>query len=265
VAAPDCCPHQEEVAFFVLELRLMRKVEPHDFDPPAPDARTQPATKRRTEALEKPVLRVVSVRHSLEATRLPAATIEDRVESPRYVLEPGDTLPPYPAYRLVRIEEDRAVLESEGEEIVLQLAPRGDPLGQRLRPSERAKSAIFRSLLSRAEQGAQHGGLMAQWRNVGLRGRPQLLQQAWLTPAHSERTDGRMLGLRVRKLAEGSFWHQLGLQQGDLLTGVNGSPVDSLHAWQEAMQVARNDQSITVTLERSAEQLRFRTRTIRPR
>lgn len=108
---------------------------------------------------------------------------------------------------------------------------------------------------------------MAQWRNVGLRDRPLLLQQAWLTPVYpqAEGPGDTMAGLRVQKLAQGSFWHQLGMQRGDLLTEVNGRPIDSMDAWQALMEVAQNDQAITIRLERAAKPMSFRTHTIRPR
>ena len=108
---------------------------------------------------------------------------------------------------------------------------------------------------------------MAQWRNVGLRDRPLLLQQAWLTPVHGSKTgpSDHMRGLRVRKLTEGSFWNQLGAEPGDLLTAVNGLAIDSMDAWQKLVEIAQNDVDITLTLERDAKQLHFQTRTIRPR
>ncbi len=108
---------------------------------------------------------------------------------------------------------------------------------------------------------------MTQWRNVGLRDRAQLLQQAWLTanftaPSDSQQT---MTGLRVRKLVQGSFWQQLGMQEGDLLEEINGVRVDSLDAWQQVIQIAQNDTDITITVDRAAHKHRYRTETIRPR
>ena len=103
---------------------------------------------------------------------------------------------------------------------------------------------------------------MAQWRNVGLRGRPQLLQQTWLTPVH--RANGRMLGLAVRKLVEGSFWHQIGLEENDLLTTLNGLPIDSTLAWREVLRAAEDDLEIAIEVGRAGKTLRFRTRTILP-
>ena len=108
---------------------------------------------------------------------------------------------------------------------------------------------------------------MTQWRNVGLRDRAQLLQQAWLTADYAAAPDAQqsMTGLRVRKLTEGSFWQQLGLQEGDLLENINGLPVNSMDAWQQVIQIAQNDMDITITVDRAARKHSYRTETIRPR
>jgi type II secretory pathway component PulC len=109
--------------------------------------------------------------------------------------------------------------------------------------------------------------MMAQWRNVGLRDRAQLLQQAWLTADYAASPDAKqtMTGLRVRKLIKGSFWQQLGLEEGDLLQEINGLPVNSMDAWQQVIQIAQNDTEITITVERDARKHSYRTETIRPR
>ena len=105
---------------------------------------------------------------------------------------------------------------------------------------------------------------MAQWRNVGLRGRSQLLQQAWLVP---EISPGRetIKGLRVRQLTEGSFWHQLGLAEGDLLERVNGDTIDSMDRWQELLRAAETDQEVSVVVLRDGQRRKFHIKTVPPR
>jgi type II secretory pathway component PulC len=105
---------------------------------------------------------------------------------------------------------------------------------------------------------------MAQWRNVGLRGRPQLLQQAWLVPEFAVGRES-LMGLRVRKLVEGSFWHQLGLAEGDLLERLNGDRIDSMDQWQALVRAAEMDKEISVAIRRDGRSLRFHTKTVPPR
>jgi len=251
-----------EAAFFILETRLLRKVTPADFVPPASDRGTGTAgvsvSKTRAAGAD---LRVVAVRESPDDLSLTAVTIEDREESLRSVLSVGDSSGGENGHRLVRVAGDRAWLESDGASLVLRLEVEGPPLDQRLRVEGDPAATV--SLLEQARLGEHREGLMAQWRNVGLRGRPQLLQQAWLVPelAPDRKT---MLGLRVRKLVEGSFWHQLGLAEEDLLERVNGDAIDSMDRWRQLLRVAENDQEISVVVRREGRILRFRTRTVPP-
>ena len=252
-----------EAAFFILETRLLRKVTPADFAPPATDRGTGIAgvsvSKARAASAH---LRLVAVRESPDDPRLTAVTIEDREESLRSVLSVGDSSVDENGYRLLHVAGDRAWLERGGVGLVLRLELEGPPLDQRFRVDGAPAATV--SLLEQARLGQHREGLMAQWRNVGLRGRPQLLQQAWLVP---EIAPGRetMLGLRVRKLVGGSFWHQLGLAEGDLLERVNGDTIDSMDRWQELLRAAETDQEISVVVRRDGQRRRFDTKTVPPR
>ena len=252
-----------EAAFFILETRLLRKVTPTDFIPPA--SHGLPEIGRDPGANAPPArthLRVVAVRESPDDPDLKAVTIEDRRESLRSVLRVGDSLKGETGPRLVRVDGDQAFLVDGGASLVLHLDPHGPALDQRLRVPGGPTAKV--SLLEQARLGENRTGLMAQWRNVGLRGRPQLLQQASLVPEILPASQ-KMMGLRVRKLVKGSFWQQLGLSEGDLLERVNGNPIDSMNRWQALMRVAETDQEISLVLRRDGRRLRFRTRTVPPR
>jgi type II secretory pathway component PulC len=263
-----------EAAFFILETRLMRKVTPADFVAPLAVQNSGAQVKQTAHGngsgvtgAHAPVLRVVAIRRALDEPGESAAILEDREESLRYVLGPGDTLPAYPDYTLTEIDSNTVVVNAGTAHSTLRLESGAAPLGQRLPPVHDAGTHSGKSLLQLAEEGSQREGMMAQWRNVGLRDRAQLLQQAWLTADYTASSDSpkTMTGLRVRKLVEGSFWHQLGLQEGDLLEEINGVRVDSLDAWQQVIQIAQNDTDITITVDRAAHKHRYRTETIRPR
>ncbi len=250
-----------EAAFFILEMRLMRKVTPADFVPPLARGSTSPEGARPLPSDRASRLRVVSTRLSLDSSLTPAATLEDREQSLRYVLELGDVLPDAPALRLTRVAAEAVVLSTSEGNIELRLDAAGPALGRRELPSDAV------SLMEVASQGEGREGWMAQWRNVGLRDRPLLLQQASLTPDYAKAAGagGEMLGLRVRRVARGSFWHQLGLEQGDRLTVVGDRSINSMDAWRHLIDVAQNEQVVTIALERDGRRFRFRTRTIPPR
>ena len=231
-----------EASFFILEARLFRKVTPEDFIPPlaGEEGRIPASGSPRGEPREDPVLRVVSIRQSLDDVSQNALTIQSARDFLHYILKVGEALPPDPRFVLVRIEGGEAELKAGEESRILRRGAEGGP--------HRAP--------------VRRGCGLAQWRNVGLRGRPQLLQQVWFNPAYSP--EGTMSGLKVRHLVEGSFWHQIGLKEADLLTVFNGKAVDSTLAWREVLSAAGTELNITIEVERGDRTMRFETRTIRP-
>jgi general secretion pathway protein C len=56
---------------------------------------------------------------------------------------------------------------------------------------------------------------------------PQILADTALAPAIE---DGRVVGLTVTRLAEGTLLSDAGLRQGDVITEVNGTPIDGMAA-----------------------------------
>ncbi|MFP8878746.1 MAG: PDZ domain-containing protein, partial [Myxococcota bacterium] len=63
----------------------------------------------------------------------------------------------------------------------------------------------------------------------------------------------------------GSFWHQLGLAEGDRLERLNGESIDSMDRWQRLLRAAETDQEISVVVRRDGQRLRFHTKTVPPR
>ena len=158
----------------------------------------------------------------------------------------------------VRGKEER--VEQAGGMVTLALDPDGPALDER--PARPPGDTVF-SLLEQARLGEHRPGMMSQWRNAGLRGRAQLLQQGWLTPEFgSDREE--MKGLRVRKLVPGSFWNQIGLREGDLLVEANGSSIDSLERWRGLLENAEGDRKLTVIVLRKGDRLQFDTQTVSP-
>lgn len=251
-----------EAAFFILETRLLRKVMPADFLPPSSAGETRsPAEFVPKAPVSDAQIRIISVRESPDDPSLAAVTIEDRKESLRFVVALDESSQAESGYRLVQFSGSRVWLEHDGAPLVLAFEREGPALDQRLEADEGPRA--ISSLVEQARLGEGREGLMAQWRNVGLRGRPQLLQQAWLVPELAPSREV-MTGLRVRKLVEGSFWHQLGLSQGDLLEQVNGESMDSMARWQQLLRAAETEREISVVVRRDGRKLRFHTKTVPP-
>ena len=255
----------DEAAFFILEARLFRKVTSEDFIPPlAKGGRgASPLDSAGRRPQEELALRIVSIRQSLDDPAQNAVTIENRHDSLHHVLRVGDPLPPAPRFVLAEIEGRRAELRAEKESLILELEEDDVPLGQRPAETSQFDEGEPVSLLTQAQLGDDRDGLMVQWRNVGLRGRPQLLQQASLVPEFAPDRE-RLLGLRVRNLVKGSFWHQLGLAEGDLLEQANGYIIDSMDRWQDLLRTAGADEEVSIRVRRAGRSLRFHTKTIPP-
>lgn len=257
---------RSEAAFLILELRLMRKVDPADFLVPAGGtvnvSQGRVANSVALEAHDR--YRLVAVRLPESLQGRPAATIDDLATGLKSVLQPGEHIPGHPQLTLHQVAADHAsfrAVDGAAGGLVLQL-DRNDRLSRR---GAAAKGAG--TLLDEAKLGANYAGqMMTQWRNLGLRGRPQLLQQAWLTPDFGDVNDAdkSMQGLRVRQVQPASFWHQIGLQDGDLLKEFNGLAIDGLDAWKAVLAMAESRQELRVRVQRYGNELVFHTLTVKP-
>lgn len=257
---------RSEAAFLILELRVMRKVDPSDFLAPAGSTLTtsQDLVTKSEKMDARDRYRLVAVRLPESLIGRPAAAIDDLATGLKYVLQPGEHLPDQPHLTLHQVAPNQAsflVATGEPDRLVLPL-DKNDRLSRRGIPG-----AGSGTLLDEAYLGANYQGqMMTQWRNLGLRGRPQLLQQAWLTPDFGDGpgADKTMRGLRVRQVQPASFWHQIGLQDGDLLQEFNDLAIDGLEAWQELLRIAESRQELRVRVQRKGNDLVFRTLTVKP-
>jgi len=261
---------RSEAAFLILEMRLMRKVTAADFFTPSAEvatwAKNQDSEPGSIDAADR--FRLVSVRLSETLVGIPAATVDDTHTGLKQVLLRGDSVPGHPEFELSRISPDEVFFRNKVRPamgLILSLDT-SDRLNRRTAVAQTAQNSAA-TLFDEASLGEQYPGqMMMQWRNIGLRGRPQLLQQAWLTPDFGGAVgpDKSMLGLRVRQVGEASFWDQIGLEDGDLLTEINDVSIDTLDAWKKAIRIAETNQDIKVRLQRGDHELIFRTLTVRP-
>ncbi len=250
-----------EAAFFILETRLMRKIVPADFVAPVSASASLEgeilAVPRDLLPIESRVL--VTVREAPGHPQLAAATIADVDRSLRYVVRVGELLGDGTGYRLERLDGDQVWLIRDGDRVALSLDSDGLSLHQ-LRAKGGGAGAES-SLLDHANLGKDRLGMMSQWRNTGLRGRPQLLQQGSLIPRIVPGED-EIAGLRAGQILPGSFWDQMGLSEGDVIQEVNGAEIDSMMRWREFMDIAETAQEISLLLERGGRPIRFLIRTV---
>ena len=261
---------RSEAAFLILEMRLMRKVTAADFFMPrAQVVVVEKERRKEPESIDaSDRFRLVSVRLCETLIGISAATVDDTHTGLKTVLHRGDSLPGNSELELSSISPEKVLFRNTARpaaSVTLKLNA-SDRLDRRavVAPATQDSAA---TLIDEASLGEKYPGqMMMQWRNVGLRGRAQLLQQAWLTPDFADTVgpEKSMLGLKVRQVGEASFWDQIGLEEGDLLTEINGLPINTLDAWKKAIRIAETDQEIEVRLQRGDHELIFRTLTVKP-
>ncbi|MEZ5447902.1 MAG: PDZ domain-containing protein [Thiolinea sp.] len=68
------------------------------------------------------------------------------------------------------------------------------------------------------------------------------------------RKDGQLIGFRVRPGTVPALFQQTGLRNGDIVTAINGMPLNSNNASRQAMQNLATSSGATLTVERAGQQ-----------
>jgi general secretion pathway protein C len=85
------------------------------------------------------------------------------------------------------------------------------------------------------------------------RGAAAIFSQARILPRYE---NGQMVGIQVSKIEAGSLFEEVGLQDGDTITAVNGEPLDNPAASKNLLDALRRGESIVGTVEDSSGQPR---------
>lgn len=85
--------------------------------------------------------------------------------------------------------------------------------------------------------------LQAQLSNI-----TEILRQAKAVPAYD--ASGNIYGFRLSAIEAGSIYQELGLINGDVITGVNGNPVTSAQQAMEMYNSMKNSPNIEIQIER---------------
>jgi len=156
--------------------------------------------------------------------------------------------------KLARVYADHVVLVHEGVEETLTLTR-----DQNLQPANivRPLSNSARSARANAAAGASSSPATSQttqapadWQQTvdRLRQNPdELARRVQIVPVLD---GGRLTGVRVSAGADIALVNQLGLRAGDIVTAVNGAPVDSIARGQQIVDSLRNAASARVTVLR---------------
>jgi general secretion pathway protein C len=196
-------------------------------------------------SLLAPAVPVEEPPEDLEATRLPLrllgtaaatpadlswAAVEDEQEQRTVIVGVSDVIH---KATVQRIERRRIVLSEKGvlRELVLDdegpVASRPEPRGRLARrgPRARGRPPALPSPHERVEKLAEDRFQMER-EDVDemMRNPSNLFSQARILPKYDE---GEMVGLQINAIKPGSFFEEIGIESGDVVTKLNGIAIDS--------------------------------------
>ena len=154
--------------------------------------------------------------------------------------------------RLAQVAPDRVVLEVDGQSVEVRLAgmppPGPPPAPPAPMEGEAAHAAagepvVVDQTLSREQVQRRLGSEI-----------PRILGETALQPATEE---GRVVGLRLLRVASGTLLTELGLRPGDVLTEINGTPTDSLPALIGLWTRLQNETALRATVLRDGRPLQL--------
>lgn len=199
----------------------------------------------------------------LEATRLPLkllgtvaasdpkaawAAVEDTTRRERLVVRPQDRL--LDKATVVRIERRRIVLENAGRREELALDEEVSALAAPARAAVAGRSAPpvadvgdLRERVRRLSE--DRFEVQADEVQEAMRNPAELFSQARILPKYE---NGQMTGVQLNSIQPGSFFEEIGIRDGDVITQVNGivvsSPQDSAALLRELTQSTQFEVSV---------------------
>ncbi|WP_096085588.1 type II secretion system protein GspC [Agaribacterium haliotis] len=186
-------------------------------------------------------LKLVGVFASSNA-QLSSAIIAQGAKQKIYQL--GDKLPAGNNVKLAKVMNDRVILDNNGNYEALWLysdadlalkahyAPAANPVPQQ--QSRRAPSPEFSAKIKPSQV-------------------PEKISDVVRFSVHRE--EGRMVGFRIRPGKDRELFSQLGLQANDVVTSVNGIPIDNAQAIRDNYQQLKSATSADLEVKRGEETL----------
>ncbi len=222
----------------------------------APPPVSQPSWQERKKILDRNLFgaQVVAVEveaepepellEELEKTRLPlkllgtissedqlvaSAAVENTQKRLHQILKVGDTLAEYTKVVVSRIDRGRVILQNgaQREELLLD---KDNNLAPTIRKSAPRRSSRRRHP-ARGKPDSAEERLKELANSAGDRSTSKLLSEARILPKFEA---GKMVGLEVRQIKADSFYEKIGMQDGDILTSVNGITIDNPTASKQA-------------------------------
>jgi type II secretory pathway component PulC len=151
------------------------------------------------------------------------ATIADAEHDTRRVLTPGQTLPRRSGVTLTRVLRERVLIDNQGVIESLAMVRTDGPAPAEPPPFDVGdEERIRRRVLATRIRELTDYGLERRETPTEEQPRIRLLAEGSITPVYDD--DDELLGVQIRDIEEGGIYDRIGVQEGDLLTSVNGIP-----------------------------------------
>ena len=175
------------------------------------------------------------------------AAIEDEKTRKHMIVAVGDRLIGHSRVRVTGIDRTRVILDNAGspEELLLH---DDDP---KRKPTPKRQSRQARRSPRKDRQKSLNDRLEALSGDDG-QGISNILSSARIVP-HYE--DGKMQGMKVDAIKSGSVFEKIGIQDGDIITEVNGIVIDRLEATSAIFDEFAEADSIVTAVRRGNEAL----------
>lgn len=204
------------------------------------DAQIESAPDEPLEKTKLP-LRLLGTAAATQEARSRAA-IEDEKTRKHMVVAVGDPIEGHRRVTVEAIERTRVILDNAGRTEELLLNEDGAPVN----PARKATRA--RQARRRPPAGSE--GIRDRLQDIAGKqgdGISKLLSQARISPFFDK---GQILGMKVDAIKSGSVFESAGLQNGDVITEINGIVIDRQEATPAVLEELLNAESIQIAAQR---------------
>jgi general secretion pathway protein C len=203
----------------------------------APEVQTRGDVPEELEATQLPLTLLGTA--ASQDPRFAWSAIQDRDQKTTLILGIGGSI--QDKATVVRIERQRVVLLEGGvhreltfdeEELTPRLASAAPaaatgPAARRaeaITKAQQRRAARLQRLAETAQPAEDSFQVPADQIQAAIANPAELFSQARILPKYEE---GQMRGVQISQIKPGSLFEQMGLQEGDLVTEINGIPIDS--------------------------------------
>jgi general secretion pathway protein C len=192
---------------------------------------------------------------SIQTAQQPWAIIEDERNAKQALYQLGDDIPD--AGKLVAVERTKVFIERQGKRVALEIPedqmpavpPSGFPsVGVPDRPHRAAELGSIRPM------GPNHFAIDRSTVNGNLQNMMSLFTQMRAVP---DIENGASKGFKLSEIQPGSVFQQMGLQDGDVVTGIGGQPLTDPREAMQLLSSMRNEDSVGISIIRGGRTMQF--------